>query len=360
MSQFNSHSPPPLRHPVPTHPAYIPEPPLTPGSPQGYQRFSSSPAPGGSSGLPPNPPSQFAGPQTHVQGGLPHLGGQQGGPGQGQIPAYPMSVPAYTSPFQHSQPGQGPGQYAAGPMGSMHAPHQQHGHGHGHPQQHGGHPGHPQQPAAADFSAWGFDGATAQLGMQLGSSAVAAGQDYVQRNVRVSFLCLLPLSSSLPVSSSSPPLLSKPSLLLAIANYPPLPPTQFGTFLPSSHIKHQFNVSNSYVMRKLRLLLFPWTHKTYFRRPRAQGEWLPPREDINSPDLYIPVMSIFTYILLTTLHAGIKERFSPLVLGESASRALTALITDFALVKLGCYILNIPASSPVSDLLAYGGYKFVG
>ncbi len=36
---------------------------------------------------------------------------------------------------------------------------------------------------APDFSAWGLDGATAQLGMQLGHSAVAAGQDYVQKNV---------------------------------------------------------------------------------------------------------------------------------------------------------------------------------
>jgi hypothetical protein len=34
-----------------------------------------------------------------------------------------------------------------------------------------------------DYTAWGLDGATAQLGMQLGHSAVAAGQDYVQRNV---------------------------------------------------------------------------------------------------------------------------------------------------------------------------------
>lgn len=34
-----------------------------------------------------------------------------------------------------------------------------------------------------DFSAWGINDATAQFGMQLGQSAVAAGQDYVQKNV---------------------------------------------------------------------------------------------------------------------------------------------------------------------------------
>ena len=37
--------------------------------------------------------------------------------------------------------------------------------------------------APVDFSAWGLNDATAQFGMQLGQSAVAAAQDYVQRNV---------------------------------------------------------------------------------------------------------------------------------------------------------------------------------
>ena len=72
-------------------------------------------------------------------------------------------------------------------------------------------------------------------------------------------------------------------------------------------------------------------HKPWARRPRAQGEFMPPRDDINSPDLYIPgmsqlflsvpytdvcniaVMAIVTYILLAALHAGINSRFNPRV-----------------------------------------------
>ena len=49
----------------------------------------------------------------------------------------------------------------------------------------------PQHPAgdqaydpAPDFGAWGLDATTAKFGMQLGHSAVAAGQQYVQKNVR--------------------------------------------------------------------------------------------------------------------------------------------------------------------------------
>lgn len=48
------------------------------------------------------------------------------------------------------------------------------------------------------------------------------------------------------------------------------------------------------------------------------------------------------------------------MLGESASRALGVLTIDFCFVKLGCYFLNVQGSSQVVDLVAYGGYKFVG
>jgi hypothetical protein len=99
---------------------------------------------------------------------------------------------------------------------------------------------------------------------------------------------------------------------------------QFGVFVPGlSALKHHFNVSNSYVIHKLRLVLFPWRHRSWTRKVNhaggdpnqtvavqaygqdgkpipgqvvpAQGqqglgqiEWVPPREDINAPDLYIP------------------------------------------------------------------------
>jgi hypothetical protein len=128
---------PELKHPVPTHPAFIPEPPPTPNSPQGYQRFASSPppAPGHGGGGPPGQPSlqPFA-----------------AAPGYGQ-PAY--GQPAYGGPP--------PPQMAHGV---------------------------PVAPPA-DFAAWGVNDATAALGMQLGQSAVAAGQQYVQKNVRACVSC---------------------------------------------------------------------------------------------------------------------------------------------------------------------------
>ncbi|KAI6038572.1 hypothetical protein EDC04DRAFT_2868363 [Pisolithus marmoratus] len=173
------------------------------------------------------------------------------------------------------------------------------------------------QPHIPDFAAWGMNDTTAQFGMQLGQSAVAAGHEYVQKN--------------------------------------------FGGFIP---LKHHFNVSNSYVMKKLQILLFPWRHKPWSRRVRrseaGHTEWQPPRDDINSPDLYIPLMAFVTYILISALQTGLQDRFHPQILGASASRALVVLLLDFLFVKGGCYLLNVQSSSQVTDLVAYGGYKFVG
>ena len=103
MANYYSRSPPPLQHPVPTHPAFIPEPPSTPG------------------------------------------------PG----PASPQDYQRYQQPAPHHIP---------------------------------------------DFGAWGMNDTTAQFGMQLGQSAVAAGQEYVQKNV--SQPPLPPAPRSCPASSA--------------------------------------------------------------------------------------------------------------------------------------------------------------
>lgn len=92
--------------------------------------------------------------------------------------------------------------------------------------------------------------ATAQMGMQFGSHAFSAGQAYLDKN--------------------------------------------FTRLLPLAHLKHSFNVSNGYVVNKLRLLVWPWRHRPWSRgvvRSETTGVaegWKPPREDINCPDLYIP------------------------------------------------------------------------
>jgi hypothetical protein len=71
-------------------------------------------------------------------------------------------------------------------------------------------------------------------------------------------------------------------------------------------------------------------------------------------------MALVTYILLAALHSGLQARFHPQVLGQTASTALAVVALDFFFVKIGCYFLNVQGNGQVIDLIAYGGYKFVG
>lgn len=126
-------------------------------------------------------------------------------------------------------------------------------------------------------------------------------------------------------------------------------------------------MTNSYVINKLFLVLFPWRHKPWTRRqatgagPSGQEAWyLPPRDDINSPDMYIPVMSLVTYIFLQALISGLKGQFQPELFGYIATTALVAVVVEILGLKLGCYLLSISNESQLLDLVAYSGYKFVG
>lgn len=73
-------------------------------------------------------------------------------------------------------------------------------------------------------------------------------------------------------------------------------------------------------------------------------------------------MALVTYILLAALNSGLSARFNPTIFGASASRALGVVLIDFLFVKLGCYFLGVQQgpTGGAADLVAYGGYKFVG
>jgi hypothetical protein len=137
---------------------------------------------------------------------------------------------------------------------------------------------------------------------------------------------------------------------------------QFGRFMTLAPLKYYFNVNNSYVINKLRLLACPFLHKQWKRRIIRVGEvdsYAFPREDINAPDLYIPTMAFVTYILLVGFVYGTISQFTPEVLGMAASKGLAILGLEVMVVKMMFYLFNCGGVS-LLDLTAYSGYKFVG
>lgn len=71
-------------------------------------------------------------------------------------------------------------------------------------------------------------------------------------------------------------------------------------------------------------------------------------------------MALVTYILLSTMIAGLRGEFQPELLGYTATKSLVSVFIEIIILKLGCYLLSISSQSQLLDLIAYSGYKFIG
>lgn len=135
--------------------------------------------------------------------------------------------------------------------------------------------------------------------------------------------------------------------------------------------KHYFAVNHSYVLRKLVLLLMPFQRRSWSRLAgvdqrqfERQGSdnatsFLPPRDDVNAPDLYIPVMAFVSYVLLVGFVFGTRGMFTAEVLAKYFSKGFGVLTLEVLVIKLGLYLISAQ-QSPWLDVIAYRGYKFVG
>ncbi|CCH58350.1 hypothetical protein TBLA_0A05570 [Henningerozyma blattae CBS 6284] len=136
----------------------------------------------------------------------------------------------------------------------------------------------------------------------------------------------------------------------------------------AASLSHYFQVTTSYVMQKVRLILFPFISKNNWQRiPDSQVNsagtltFLPPRDDVNSPDMYIPIMGLVTYILVWNTQRGLQGSFNPENLYYKLSSTLAFVCLDLIILKLGLYLL-VNTNSPttiLTELICYVGYKFV-
>ncbi|XP_075239118.1 protein YIF1B-A-like [Convolutriloba macropyga] len=129
-------------------------------------------------------------------------------------------------------------------------------------------------------------------------------------------------------------------------------------FLSITKLKHYFAVDTNYVLKKLKILTFPFLHKEW-QVSFNQDDPVAPQFDVNVPDLYIPCMAFVTYILLAGVCIGIKNTFSPEDLGIIGSSALAWYMLELFLIYAMTFVLNITTSfRSFIDVLAFCGYKF--
>jgi len=173
-------------------------------------------------------------------------------------------------------------------------------------------PGGPQQqqpglgqPGQAPFNLGAIDSTIAtQIGLQYGQVAFDQGRKIFDQNVTHG------------LSYRLSPLLTKPTL-------------QVNRYLNIPALKYYFSVSNDYVVQKIKLLLFPFLHKSWARIARPEhGTYAPPREDFNAPDMYIPLMAFITFTLLVGLAKGQQNEFEPELLGLMLSKCIGVVLFE--------------------------------
>ena len=134
-------------------------------------------------------------------------------------------------------------------------------------------------------------------------------------------------------------------------------------------LKIYFAVSNTYVKSKLLILIYPIKHTPWIREladeyhadskgEHASHKFALPKQDKNAPDLYIPLMSFITYVLLFGLCKGIDSGFTPEMLINAIWRCLILQCVECVVIKFGLSLMSVPL--PFLDLFAYTGYKYVG
>ncbi len=87
-------------------------------------------------------------------------------------------------------------------------------------------------------------------------------------------------------------------------------------------------------------------------------KWAVPRDDPNAPDLYIPLMSFITYVLLVGYCKGANNKFTPEVLIQAVWRCLLLQLTECVVFKFG--VNSLQSNILFLDTFAYSGYKYLG
>lgn len=83
-----------------------------------------------------------------------------------------------------------------------------------------------------------------------------------------------------------------------------------------------------------------------------------PTLDENAPDLYIPSMSLISYVLLCALVEGTAGQFNPEVIPDVLTWCFVTQILEVLAIRVGFYMMQTPV--PLLDLFSYTGYKYLG
>eukprot|EP00879_Flechtneria_rotunda_P033187 GHRR01036732.1.p1 GENE.GHRR01036732.1~~GHRR01036732.1.p1 ORF type:complete len:249 (+),score=56.41 GHRR01036732.1:283-1029(+) len=116
------------------------------------------------------------------------------------------------------------------------------------------------------------------------------------------------------------------------------------------------------VASKLLMLLTPflgkWTYTRMHEQIAGGQRYRPPSVDVNAPDLFIPLMGLWSYALLSCIVLASKHTFTPESMSKTLWSASSAWFVHWFVVWLLLKVVNVPGVA-WSELTAYTGYPFV-
>lgn len=83
-----------------------------------------------------------------------------------------------------------------------------------------------------------------------------------------------------------------------------------------------------------------------------------PSFDQNAPDLYLPLMTLITYVLLSAVLYGTAGQFNPEVIPDVTTKCFVTQILEVLAIRFGFYLMQAPVA--LLDLFSYTGYKYLG
>jgi hypothetical protein len=170
-------------------------------------------------------------------------------------------------------------------------------------------------------------------------------------------------------------------------------------------LRAYFAVDNQYVLKKIKKVLFPFLSRTWSRQvgcrlatkaykniyfvlfspchpscpfflsllhlssfdnnqikqyagPDTPPLYELPTLDENAPDLYLPSMTLITYVLLCAICYGGAGQFSPEVIPDVTTKCFLTQTLEVLAIRVGFYMMQAPVA--FLDLFAYTGYKYLG
>ena len=132
--------------------------------------------------------------------------------------------------------------------------------------------------------------------------------------------------------------------------------TKFVDYFSLEGLKPYFDVDNKYVLYKFRYLFIPFLKEKKIN----SSEEIQNKYNIEYFDLYLPLMSFITYVLVVSFISAIKnpEVFNPQTLGKILSKDFSLYIMNAMAIKLLMFIF-LKNSLSFMDICSLVGYKFI-